>query len=87
MQDSYSPDAEFTAGARRALAEAAQWSRVAARDELDAAAILLGLAAESECRAAAMLAQRGITAEAIRRHWPDLAREDATAIGGGGRPW
>ena len=86
MQDSYWPDAGFTAGARRALAEAAHWSRRSARDELDAAAILMGLAAESECRAAAMLAQRGITVEAICRHWPDLARRDTTAKGGGERP-
>lgn len=86
MQDSRSPDAEFTAGARRALVEAAHWSLGAACDELDAVAILLGLAAESECRAAAMLAQRGITAEAIRRHWPKLAKRDTTAKGDGERP-
>ena len=65
---------EFTPATERALAEAAHWSRPADCDELQAPALLLGLLSESECRAALMLARRGIDAAAVRRRWPDLVR-------------
>jgi len=62
----------FTPGARRALASASAWSGRKDRDELEASAVLLGLLAEGECRAAAMLAGTGIDASAVRKRWPDL---------------
>jgi thiamine-phosphate pyrophosphorylase len=77
-------EALFTAAAHRALAEAAAWS---AADEspkagvapalLETAAVLLGLLAESECRAAMMLARHGIDAAAVRGRWPRLGRQEA----------
>ena len=65
---------QLTAGAQRAIAEAAAWSCGKSRDELEAPALLLGLLAESECRAAITLGQQGIDARAVRRRWPTLER-------------
>jgi len=64
---------EFTSGASRALTAAAGWRSREDCNELRASALLLGLLAESECRAAIMLANGGIDAAAIRRRWPELS--------------
>ncbi len=63
---------EFTSGAQRALIHAACWSAGNAMDELLAPALLLGLLAESECRAAMVLAQHGVCAESVREQWPEM---------------
>lgn len=65
---------EFTPAAQRAIAEAGHWSGGEDSDELQAPALLLGLLAESECRAALMLARCGIDAPRVRRRWPALVR-------------
>ena len=67
----------FTAAAQRAMAEAAAWSGQEGGPELEAPAVLLGLLAESECRAAIMLARHGIDEAAVRRQWPALVRNEA----------
>jgi thiamine-phosphate pyrophosphorylase len=63
----------FTPAAQRALGEAAIW-RQSAETTDETAAILLGLLAEAECRAAAMLRSRSISQQAIFARWPDLQR-------------
>jgi len=65
---------QFTQGARRALAAAAGWRACDDCDEFGAPALLLGLLAESECRAAIMLTRHAIDAAAVRREWPELSR-------------
>ena len=65
---------EFTPAAQRAIAEAGHWSGGEDSDELEAPALLLGLLAESECRAALMLARCGIDARGVCRRWPALVR-------------
>ncbi|HEY2840661.1 MAG TPA: thiamine phosphate synthase [Pirellulales bacterium] len=62
----------FTPGSERVLAAAAAWRSCDDRDELRAPELLLGLLAEAECRAAAMLQARGIDADAVLRKWPSL---------------
>lgn len=69
---------ELTAAAYRAMAEGARWSDCPDRADLDGPAILLGLLAESECRAAVMLAAHGVTIETVRRRWPELAPRATT---------
>lgn len=71
----------FTPASERALAEAARWARQAGAADLDAPELLLGLIAESECRAAHMLAARGVDQEAIQRRWPGLSRRHAAEGG------
>jgi len=65
---------EFTPAAQRAIAEAGHWLGREDSDELEAPALLLGLLAESECRAALMLARCGIDTGGVRRRWPGLVR-------------
>ncbi len=73
----------FTAAAQRALAEAAAWSADDSPENgeppvvLEPAAILMGLLAEPECRAATMLARHGIDPATVRSRWPGLARCEA----------
>jgi thiamine-phosphate pyrophosphorylase len=64
----------FTPGAQRALTEAAAWSSGIGLPELEAPALLLGLLAESECRAAIALAALSIDQEAVQQRWPGLSR-------------
>lgn len=64
----------FTPGAQRALNEAAAWSSGLGLPELEAPALLLGLLAESECRAAIALAGVSIDQQAVQRRWPGLSR-------------
>jgi hypothetical protein len=63
---------QFTPAAQRALRTAAGWTSRKGLDELETSALLLGLLAETECRAAIMLADRGVDAAAVRRRWPEL---------------
>jgi thiamine-phosphate pyrophosphorylase len=63
---------ELTAGARRAIEQAARWRIPETPDQLAAPALLLGLLAESECRAALILVHHGIDLAAIRQQWPAL---------------
>jgi thiamine-phosphate pyrophosphorylase len=62
----------FTAAVERALIEAAQWRSAVVSQGLETPALLLGLLAESECRAAILLARQGIDAEKILSRWPKL---------------
>lgn len=62
----------FTAASERALEAARQWSSRSDSDALGLPELLMGLLAESECRAALMLASRGVTAADVRREWPTL---------------
>jgi thiamine-phosphate pyrophosphorylase len=63
---------QFSSAAERALMYAAGCTSRADYAELAAPALLLGLLAESECRAALMLAEHGITAESVYQRWPKL---------------
>jgi thiamine-phosphate pyrophosphorylase len=63
---------QFTSGAERALFYAAGCISPVDYAELAAPAILLGLLAESECRAALLLAQHGITTNCVRNRWPGM---------------
>ncbi|MBI2826921.1 MAG: thiamine phosphate synthase [Planctomycetia bacterium] len=71
----------FTAAAERALAEAAIWRSRDDCADLHTPELLLGLLAETECRAAAMLLARGIDAAAVEGRWPSLARRANGAHG------
>jgi len=64
----------FTPAMERALAEAAAWSTGQTPEILEAPALLLGLLAESECRAAIALAEHGIDADSVQGRWPTLKR-------------
>ena len=63
---------QFSSAAERVLLYAADCTNRADYAELAAPALLLGLLAESECRAALMLAEHGITAESVYQQWPKL---------------
>lgn len=67
---------ELTPAAYRALAEAAAWAGSTPDKSVDVPCLLLGLLAEPECRAAAMLADHAVDAAAVRKRWPNLARTD-----------
>jgi len=75
----------FTPAAERAISAAAGWTGREGRDDLQPWALLLGLLAESECRAAMILAASEIDAAAIRRQWPEL-RESAAVSNAGKYP-
>jgi thiamine-phosphate pyrophosphorylase len=66
MQHLFSPAAE------RVLLYAAGCTSPADYADLTAPALLLGLLAESECRAALMLAEHGITMQSVHQQWPKL---------------
>ncbi len=70
---------QLTPAAERTLESASDWAGSDDSDELGTAAILLGLLAESECRAAVVLARHRIDSQHIRRQWPDLTERDAPA--------
>ncbi len=73
---------QYTPAAQRALDAAAGWAGGEDSDELQAPALLLGLLAESECRAAIMLASHGIDRMAVRRRWGELAPRRIPSEGG-----
>ncbi len=68
---------QFTEGARRAIAAAAAWAAPATPDQLGPVDLLLGLLAESECRAALLLARQGVDLQAVRARWPEIERSQA----------
>jgi thiamine-phosphate pyrophosphorylase len=72
---------QFTAAAERALQCASGWASRTGCDELEAVPLLVGLLAEPECRAAAMLARFAIDLAAVRRRWPALAEIDPLSGG------
>jgi thiamine-phosphate pyrophosphorylase len=59
-------------GLERALCEAARWRRSDDAEPLGLPEALLGLALESECRAAQWLSRHGITPDDVRSRWPEL---------------
>jgi len=61
---------EFTPAAARALSYAARASG-GPNAEVGPAALLLGLLAEEECRAALILGRSGVDTEAVTAKWPD----------------
>jgi thiamine-phosphate pyrophosphorylase len=63
---------EFTPAAHRALLAASHWTSEADSNGIAPPELLLGLLAEAECRAAVMLAAKGVDAEAVQRQWPSL---------------
>jgi len=67
---------QFTAGAERVLSEAARWSGCGDSNGFGAPSLLLGLLAETECRAAIVLARHGIAAADVQKHWPRLVRSE-----------
>jgi len=71
---------EFTPGALRALAAAATWQLGETFDGLRPVTILMGLLAEPECRAAALLRAIGIEETAILNRWPELRRSDRPPV-------
>ncbi|MEN6407556.1 MAG: thiamine phosphate synthase [Thermoguttaceae bacterium] len=68
----------FTAAASRALQNATDWSCRADCDELEVVPLLVGLLGESECRAAALLAQCAIDLPALQHRWPTLIQQPST---------
>jgi thiamine-phosphate pyrophosphorylase len=66
---------QFTPGAERVLLHAAGWSEGSGCTELTTPALLLGLLAESECRAAVILAEHGITTQTVCQDWPTLINQ------------
>jgi thiamine-phosphate pyrophosphorylase len=63
---------QLSSAAERALIHAATCISRADYAELAAQALLLGLLAESECRAALMLAEHGINTKSVYQQWPKL---------------
>jgi len=63
----------FTPAAGRALKQALLWSPAGDTQEITPEALLMGLLAESECRAAVTLARYHIDVAAVRKQWPELA--------------
>ena len=73
---------EFTSAAGRALGRTAAWLDRNDCSELSGPALLLGLLAEPECRAALRLARGGIDATAVRAHWAQLGDLEIVSICG-----
>ncbi len=69
-------DMELTAATRRALYEGFRWSIGRKPGLLEAPAVLLGLLAEPECKAAMVLAGCRIDGDEVRRRWPALHEVD-----------
>lgn len=63
---------ELTPASQRVLAQAARWWFSDSAERFSAPALLLGLLAESECRAALLLEAHGISEDTVREHWPTL---------------
>ena len=72
---------QFTPGAERAIRRATDWSDCSGSPQISAQALLLGLLAETECRAAITLEGLRINTPAILSKWPRLAL--ATPVGTG----
>ncbi len=76
---------QFTAAAERALICASGWTNRTDCDELEVEPLLVGLLAEPECRAAAMLARFAVNLAAVRGRWPALAEKEPLSGGGIGK--
>lgn len=74
---------QFTAAAQRAIVFASKWSSRTDYDELEAAALLLGLLSEPECRAAIFLAKQRVDTAAVRGRWPGLFEKSTPPRWGG----
>src|SRR5687767_5733725 len=61
---------QFTPGAERALAAAAHWTSGNDCGGLQPVQLLLGLLSHQECRAAEMLAAKGVQLELVLARWP-----------------
>ncbi|MBN2295944.1 MAG: thiamine phosphate synthase [Pirellulales bacterium] len=72
----------FTPATERAIAEAARWSTGHNLVELQTVPMLLGLLAESECRAAVILRKHNITKETLTQHWPELRSKEGNSADG-----
>ena len=73
-------DMELTAATRRALHEGFRWSIGRGTGLLEAPAVLLGLLAEPECKAARVLAACQIDGAEVRRRWPALHEVEIAAL-------
>ena len=72
---------EFTPAAQRAVCHAAAWLGRNDCSESRGAALLLGLLAQGECRAAAMLARCHLDAAAVHARWTGLVAPEAASCG------
>jgi thiamine-phosphate pyrophosphorylase len=63
---------QFTSAAERVLQHAAEWIDAAESPELDSRALLLGLLSETECRAAHLLAEHGVSMQGVCEAWAVL---------------
>ena len=77
---------QFTPGAERAIQRATNWSDCSDSPQISAPALLLGLLAETECRAAITLEGLQINSPAILNKWPrfDTPNPDKTSSGKSG---
>jgi thiamine-phosphate pyrophosphorylase len=76
---------QFTPAAERALAYAADWASRADCTEVEAPAVLAGLLAEIQCRAAILSARAGINLGMVHERWHLLKRSNPS-IGEGSSP-
>ncbi len=70
-------DIELTAAMKRAVQEASNWTLDGSGVFLHAPAVLLGLLAERECRAATLLESHEIHAATIQARWPTLRQKQS----------
>ena len=77
---------ELTAAAERVVDEAGCWLAPGAGHDLAAGALLLGLIAESECRAAQWLRAREISQEKVLARFPGLERRAEVSAGATSAP-
>jgi len=79
---------EFTPAARRALNFAVVRASGETGGRVDPCGLLLGLLAEEECRAAALLARAGVDFEDVVRRWPQYQQRQgpSDALAGGEPP-
>jgi thiamine-phosphate pyrophosphorylase len=72
----------FTPASQRALDFASGWAFTSDYSELaklSGPALLLGLLSETECRASRMLAEAGISTEAVLTRWPGLSQVEISS--------
>jgi thiamine-phosphate pyrophosphorylase len=80
MTNESSWNVPFTPGATRALETALPSPGGSDGDDISPQAVLLGLLTQSECRAAAILRQVGITVDEVRRRWPRVELREALPL-------
>jgi thiamine-phosphate pyrophosphorylase len=69
----------LTDATQRAVTAAAAWNRSLPDAGTLGPLLLLGLLAESECRAAGMLTCHAVSAESVRQHWPDIRPAESSS--------